>query len=180
MNRSRRWLLGAAVSTALGAWMLVHPHEQAGSRPAGSAAAAAPSGRIGESSPGSPPSAAAWPEIHEEVDRSPDARRSSYLRAFNGRIERRMRRVALRCADPDFVSSMRHDFDEVRDRIVESAVAAEQGLGPIKTKAEESLFEQREMAAFEARRCQEIEERSLSADCKRLFPRCDGALAARR
>ncbi len=186
MDRSLRWRLGAgavALLTTAGAWMLLRPHEEPAPPPGRpTAAAPAPSKRAGEGSPASrreePGRAAPAFEEPQGPDKSPEGRRRSYTRAFNKKIDRRMQRISAKCDDPEFVSSTLDDFNEVRDRIVESAIAAEQGRG-LATKEEQQLFEQREMLAFDTQRCAEAEQRSLSAECKRLFPRCDGGVAVR-
>ena len=187
MDRSLRWRLGAgaaALLTMIGGWMLLRPHEEP-APPPGRPVAAAPaqSERAGEGSPASrreqPGRDAPAFEEPQGPDRSPEGRRRSYTRAFNKKIDRRMQRIAARCADPEFEASTLDDFNEVRDRIIESAIDAEQGRG-LATKEEQRRFEESEMLAFDTRRCAEAERRSLPAECKRLFPRCDGGVAARR
>ena len=64
-------------------------------------------------------------------------------------------------------------FDEIRDRIVDSAVSTDSGL---KTKAEQRELEDAQLREFDAGVCRSIAGLSLSRQCQRHFRSCEHIL----
>lgn len=184
--RPTRWPLiaaGAALPLLiLGALLLQGPTEEPSPSARQRSAVEAPSSRSAAARPVSggtaqrvaPP---ASEDIAEDDPEAASSRREQYTAAFNRKLDRRKQRLAEDCAGDDFLAHALDDFDEVRDRIVDSAVATDQGL---KTHEEQREYEHRQLLEFDTRLCREVERRSPDDQCRRHFRSCDHILEGRQ
>ncbi len=169
LRTSRRPLAVGATLVALGALaaLLFHGSSPGPAQPGKGGGAEDPktTARDTAESPGG--------EGADEAPRDEAVRREQYTAAFNRKLERNRERVERDCAGNEAFVNALDGADELRDRIIASALATDRGE---KTKAEQRDFERDELRRYDAKVCKQLAGQSASPTCKRHFRSCDDIL----